>query len=63
MADKTVDCGPWTGCAVMFLQSLCPSVNLLSLYKDKQGKFIVFKVIKLTLIGEHRYSSLDLLNI
>lgn len=53
MADKTVDRGPWTGCAVMFLQSLCPGVNLLSLYKDQeQGKFIVFKVIKLTLIGE-----------
>ncbi|KAM7424061.1 hypothetical protein PAMA_000429 [Pampus argenteus] len=50
MADKTVDHGPWTGCAVMFLQSLCPGVSLLSLYKDKQGKFIVFKVIKLTLI-------------
>ncbi|KAM7406172.1 hypothetical protein PAMP_000566 [Pampus punctatissimus] len=50
MADKTEDHGPWTGCAVMFLQSLCPGVNLLSLYKDKQGKFIVFKVIKLTLI-------------
>ncbi|XP_068172692.1 tumor necrosis factor receptor type 1-associated DEATH domain protein isoform X2 [Antennarius striatus] len=51
MADKTVDCGPWTGCAVMFLQSLSPAVNLLSLYKDPQeGKFIIFKVIKLTLI-------------
>ncbi|XP_068587122.1 tumor necrosis factor receptor type 1-associated DEATH domain protein [Cebidichthys violaceus] len=51
MADKTVDRGPWTGCAVMFLQSLCPGVNLLSLFKDReQGKFIVFKVIKLTLI-------------
>lgn len=33
----------------MFLQSLCPGVNLLSLYKDQQGKFIIFKVIKLTL--------------
>lgn len=43
----------------MFLQSLYPGVNLLSLYKDKQGKFIVFKVIKLTLIGER--SSLDVL--
>lgn len=52
MADKTVDGGPWTGCAVMFLQSLCPGVNLLSLYKDPQGKFIIFKVIKLTLTGE-----------
>lgn len=50
MADKTVDGGPWTGCAVLFLQSLCPAVNLLSLYKDQQeGKFIIFKVIKLTL--------------
>lgn len=62
MADKTVDGGPWTGCAVMFLQSLCPGVNLLSLYKDReQGKFIVFKVIKLTLTGE--CSSKDLLGI
>lgn len=61
MADKTVDRGPWTGCAVMFLQSLCPAVNLLSLYKDQQeGKFIVFKVIKLTLIGKH---SIDKTNI
>ncbi|KAG8001519.1 Tumor necrosis factor receptor type 1-associated DEATH domain protein [Nibea albiflora] len=50
MADKILDRGPWTGCAVMFLQSLCPSVNLLSLFKDQQeGKFNVFKVIKLTL--------------
>ncbi|XP_060901836.1 tumor necrosis factor receptor type 1-associated DEATH domain protein [Labrus mixtus] len=48
MADRTVDGGPWTGCAVMFLQSLCPRVDLLSLFKE-QGKFIVFKVIKLTL--------------
>lgn len=53
MADKTEDGGPWTGCAVLFLQSLCPNVNLLSLYKDHQkGKFMVFKVIKLTLIGK-----------
>lgn len=55
MADKTVDGGAWTGCAVMFLQSLCPAVNLLALYKDqREGKFIVFKVIKLTLIGKCR---------
>ncbi|KAM6979562.1 tumor necrosis factor receptor type 1-associated DEATH domain protein [Aplochiton taeniatus] len=40
---------PWTGCAVLFLQSSCPIVNLLSLYKEQQGKFSVFKVIKLTL--------------
>lgn len=54
MADKTEDRGLWTGCAVLFLQSLCPNVNLLSLYKDHQnGKFMVFKVIKLTLIGKH----------
>lgn len=54
MADKTEDGGPWMGCAVLFLQSLCPNVNLLSLYKDHQkGKFMVFKVIKLTLIGKH----------
>lgn len=54
MADKIEDGGPWTGCAVLFLQSLCPNVNLLSLYKDHQkGKFMVFKAIKLTLIGKH----------
>lgn len=53
MAYKTVDGGPWTGCAVLFLRSLCPGVNLLSLFKDReQGKFVVFKVIKLTLTGE-----------
>uniref|UniRef100_A0A3B3ZEK0 TRADD N-terminal domain-containing protein n=1 Tax=Periophthalmus magnuspinnatus TaxID=409849 RepID=A0A3B3ZEK0_9GOBI len=45
----TVGGVPWTGCAVLFLQSLCPGVNLLSLYKDNKTKFIVFKVIKLTL--------------
>uniref|UniRef100_A0A1A7X537 Tumor necrosis factor receptor type 1-associated DEATH domain protein n=2 Tax=Iconisemion striatum TaxID=60296 RepID=A0A1A7X537_9TELE len=50
MADKTLDGSPWTGCAVMFLQSLYPGVNLLSLYKDQQEKFNIFKVIKLTLI-------------
>lgn len=33
----------------MFVQSLCPDVNLLSLYKAREGKFIIFKVIKLTL--------------
>ncbi|KAM9410693.1 tumor necrosis factor receptor type 1-associated DEATH domain protein isoform 1-T2 [Pholidichthys leucotaenia] len=49
MANKMMDGGPWTGCAVMFLQSLCPGVNLLSLFKEQQEKFIVFKVIKLTL--------------
>ncbi|XP_020797264.1 tumor necrosis factor receptor type 1-associated DEATH domain protein [Boleophthalmus pectinirostris] len=49
MADKTVGHTPWSGCAVLFLQSLCPGVNLLSLYKDNKAKFIVFKVIKLTL--------------
>ncbi|XP_008308247.1 tumor necrosis factor receptor type 1-associated DEATH domain protein [Cynoglossus semilaevis] len=49
MADKVVDRGPWTGCAVLFLQSLCPNVNLLSLFKEQGGKFIIFKVIKLTL--------------
>lgn len=49
MADKVVDGGPWAGCAVMFLESHSPDVNLLSLYKDQHGKFIIFKVIKLTL--------------
>ncbi|XP_061671321.1 tumor necrosis factor receptor type 1-associated DEATH domain protein [Syngnathoides biaculeatus] len=50
MADKVLDRGPWTGCAVLFLQSLCPDVNLLTLYKDQQGKRVIFKVIKLTLV-------------
>lgn len=60
MADRTVDRGPWTGCAVMFLQSLYPGVNLLSLFKDReQGKFIIFKVIKLTLIGELSHPNSD----
>uniref|UniRef100_H3CV92 Tumor necrosis factor receptor type 1-associated DEATH domain protein n=1 Tax=Tetraodon nigroviridis TaxID=99883 RepID=H3CV92_TETNG len=55
MADKTEDGGPWTGCAVLFLRSLSPNVNLLSLYKDHQeGKFTVFKVLKLTLIDSAR---------
>ncbi|XP_057699010.1 tumor necrosis factor receptor type 1-associated DEATH domain protein [Corythoichthys intestinalis] len=49
MADKVLDGGPWTGCAVLFLRSLCPDANLLSLYKDEEGTFILFKVIKLTL--------------
>lgn len=49
MADRTLEHGTWTGCAVLFLQSMSPTVNLLSLYKDQHGKFIVFKVIKLTL--------------
>lgn len=47
-----MDGEPWAGCAVMFLRSLLPDVNMLSLYKDQRGKFNVFKVIKLTLIGE-----------
>jgi len=60
MADKTEDGGPWTGCVVMFLQSLRPGVDLLALYKDEREKFNVYKVIKLTLIGE--LLSLDLLS-
>uniref|UniRef100_A0A4W5PX69 Tumor necrosis factor receptor type 1-associated DEATH domain protein n=1 Tax=Hucho hucho TaxID=62062 RepID=A0A4W5PX69_9TELE len=48
MVALSVEVGPWTGCAVLFLHS-CPAVNLLSLYKDQQGKFSVFKVLKLTL--------------
>ncbi|XP_010878280.1 tumor necrosis factor receptor type 1-associated DEATH domain protein [Esox lucius] len=48
MMTRNVEDGPWTGCAVLFLNS-CPTVNLLSLYKDQQGKFMVFKVVKLTL--------------
>ncbi|CAB1339383.1 unnamed protein product [Coregonus sp. 'balchen'] len=48
MVALSVEDGPWTGCAVLFLHS-CPAVNLLSLYKDQQGKFSVFKVLKLTL--------------
>ncbi|CAG5855422.1 tumor necrosis factor receptor type 1-associated DEATH domain protein [Menidia menidia] len=49
MADKTVDGEPWTGCVVMFLQSHCPGVDLLALFKDEREKFNVYKVIKLTL--------------
>lgn len=41
----------WSGCAVLFLGCSSPAHNLLSVYKDEQGKFILFKVIKLTLIG------------
>lgn len=51
MVALSVEVGPWTGCVVLFLRS-CPAVNLLSLYKDQQGKFSVFKVLKLTLTGE-----------
>ncbi|KAI7813910.1 tumor necrosis factor receptor type 1-associated DEATH domain protein [Triplophysa rosa] len=40
----------WSGCAVLFLGCSSPAHNLLSVYKDEQGKFILFKVIKLTLI-------------
>ncbi|XP_037103996.1 tumor necrosis factor receptor type 1-associated DEATH domain protein [Syngnathus acus] len=50
MADQVLDGGSWTGCAVLFLRSLCPDANLPSLYKDQQRKFIIFKLIKLTLI-------------
>ncbi|XP_051978077.1 tumor necrosis factor receptor type 1-associated DEATH domain protein [Xyrauchen texanus] len=39
----------WSGCAVLFLGCSRPEHNLLSVYKDEQGKFSVFKVIKLTL--------------
>ncbi|CAL8243237.1 unnamed protein product [Lota lota] len=49
MAEIWCETGPWTGCAVLFLESQCPHVNLLSLYKDPQQKFTIFKVIKLTL--------------
>ncbi|XP_056135005.1 tumor necrosis factor receptor type 1-associated DEATH domain protein [Lampris incognitus] len=49
MAEKTLELGPWTGCVVLFLQSSCPHVNLLSLYKDQHRKFLLFKVVKLTL--------------
>ncbi|KAL1007288.1 hypothetical protein UPYG_G00084570 [Umbra pygmaea] len=45
---QNVEDGPWAGCAVLFLRS-CHTMNLLSLYKNTQGKFSVFKVIKLTL--------------
>ncbi|KAJ7986156.1 hypothetical protein DPEC_G00347860 [Dallia pectoralis] len=48
ITTRNVEDGPWTGCAVLFLHS-CPTVDLLSLYKDQQGKFTVFKVVKLTL--------------
>lgn len=57
MVERTMGHGPWAGCVVIFLQSSCPAVNLLSLYKDQHGKFIVFKVIKLTLTGKPRHFS------
>ncbi|XP_051507425.1 tumor necrosis factor receptor type 1-associated DEATH domain protein-like [Myxocyprinus asiaticus] len=41
--------GAWSGCFVLFLGCNSPAHNLLSVYKDEQGKFSVFKVIKLTL--------------
>ncbi|KAK1798246.1 hypothetical protein P4O66_006642 [Electrophorus voltai] len=39
----------WSGCAVLFLQCRNPGCDLLTFYKDKHGKFSLFKVIKLTL--------------
>ncbi|CAL8383185.1 unnamed protein product [Boreogadus saida] len=47
--ESMAEIGGWTGGAVLFLESLCPHVNLLSLYKDPHHKFTLFKVIKLTL--------------
>ncbi|KAJ3592863.1 hypothetical protein NHX12_005201 [Muraenolepis orangiensis] len=52
MAETWCVNGAWTGCAVLFLESMCPPVDLLSLYKDPQKKFTIFKVIKLTLTGK-----------
>uniref|UniRef100_A0A8C1BM73 Tumor necrosis factor receptor type 1-associated DEATH domain protein n=1 Tax=Cyprinus carpio carpio TaxID=630221 RepID=A0A8C1BM73_CYPCA len=48
--DSNGNDGAFSGCAVLFLGCSSPTHNLLSLYKDKQGKFSLFKVIKLTLI-------------
>lgn len=49
--DSNCNDGAFSGCAVLFLGCSSPAAhNLLSHYKDEQGKFSVFKVIKLTLI-------------
>ncbi|KAG9336964.1 hypothetical protein AGOR_G00168750 [Albula goreensis] len=37
----------WAGCAFLFLQSACP--DLLSAYRDRDKKFNLFRVIRLTL--------------
>ncbi|XP_012672697.1 tumor necrosis factor receptor type 1-associated DEATH domain protein [Clupea harengus] len=62
--EKTsVGVSPWAGCVVLFLQSLSPSLDLLSIYKDPNGKFSLFKVLKLTLsdvIGYEGYEMLKL---
>lgn len=47
--DSNTDDREFSGCAVLFLGCSSPEHNLLSLYKNEQGKFSVFKVIKLTL--------------
>ncbi|XP_077084625.1 tumor necrosis factor receptor type 1-associated DEATH domain protein isoform X1 [Siphateles boraxobius] len=47
--DSNTNDREFSGCAVLFLGCSSPEHNLLSLYKNEQGKFSVFKVIKLTL--------------
>ncbi|XP_055058221.2 tumor necrosis factor receptor type 1-associated DEATH domain protein [Misgurnus anguillicaudatus] len=47
--ESNLDDRAWSGCAVLFLGCSSPAHNLLSIYKDEQGKFSLFKVIKLTL--------------
>lgn len=52
--ESNLDDRAWSGCAVLFLGCSSPAHNLLSIYKDEQGKFSLFKVIKLTLTGMHQ---------
>ncbi|KAG5270736.1 hypothetical protein AALO_G00196020 [Alosa alosa] len=64
MDEKTtVGVTPWAGCVVVFLQSVSPSVNLLSIYKDPNGKFSVFKVLKLTLSDVIGYEGYEILKL
>ncbi|KAL2089241.1 hypothetical protein ACEWY4_016140 [Coilia grayii] len=53
----------WTGCVVLFLQSLSPTSDLLSIYKDPNGKFSVFKVLKLTLSDVIGYEGYEILKL
>ncbi|KAL6468493.1 hypothetical protein MHYP_G00220170 [Metynnis hypsauchen] len=49
MAVNSTNDRTWSGCAVLFLRCCNPGSDLLTFYKDKHGKFSMFKVIKLTL--------------
>lgn len=54
---------PWTGCLVIFLQSISGSLDMLSIYKDPNGKFTIFKVIKLTLSDVIGYDGYEILKL